>query len=67
VRLEELYVHPAHRSRGAGHALVEPVLARAKAHGVMHVLVGSSNVDWERTIRFYQSLGLSVLGFDMGR
>jgi GNAT superfamily N-acetyltransferase len=58
--LEDLYVRPAFRGRGIGRALITAILEHARALGC--VRTEWSVLDWnEDAIRFYRSLGATVL------
>lgn len=61
--LEELDVHPEHGRRGAGRALVEAVLAWAKARGARAVTLSTfRDVPWNAP--FYARLGFAPLPDD---
>ena len=56
IFLEDLFVHPEERGRGAGKALLDAVVAMARERGCERV--EWSVLDWnERAIRFYQAYG----------
>jgi GNAT superfamily N-acetyltransferase len=58
--LEDLYVQPAHRGTGLGKALLEHLGALAVARGCGRF--EWSVLDWnENAIRFYESMGATVL------
>ena len=56
--LAELYVRPAHRGRGIGRALMEAVLAEARARGADRIEIGVDEPDLGAR-RLYESLGFS--------
>ena len=56
--VEELYVTPAHRSRGVGSALFRYVEARARPE-VSYLLLGTATKDFRRILHFYiEELGM---------
>ncbi|MFO1216851.1 MAG: GNAT family N-acetyltransferase [Burkholderiaceae bacterium] len=58
--LEDLYVKPAHRSRGIGRAMLEHLGALAVERG--YGRFEWSVLDWnEHAIRFYEKMGASML------
>lgn len=58
--LEDLYVQPAHRSRGIGRALLSHLGALAVARGCGRF--EWSVLDWnENAIRFYEKMGATVM------
>ena len=58
--LEDLYVQPAHRGTGLGKALLQHLGALAVARGCGRF--EWSVLDWnENAIRFYESMGATVL------
>jgi GNAT superfamily N-acetyltransferase len=60
VHLEDLFVKPSHRGRGAGVALMRALAREAVAAGCGRF--GWQVLDWnEPAIRFYESLGARVL------
>jgi len=56
--LEEIYVKPAYRNRGIGTKLFHYVENEIKASGIGQILLSSANKDFDRTVRFYQKLGM---------
>lgn len=54
LEIYEVYVHPDYRADGVGHQLVDSIIAEAELNGVVHALVGSSNLDWKRIVGFYE-------------
>jgi len=67
-----VHVHPDHRGCGVGHALMVPLLERARAMG-KHVMVAGVDADNAGSIRFHERLGfarvghLREVGFKFGR
>jgi GNAT superfamily N-acetyltransferase len=59
--LEDLFVRPEHRGKGAGVALMRELARTALAHDCRRFVW--QVLDWnEPTIRFYESLGASIKG-----
>jgi len=58
--LEEIYVKPAYRNRGIGTKLFRYVESEIKAEGINQLLLSSANKDFDRTVRFYQKLGMNT-------
>jgi L-amino acid N-acyltransferase len=56
-----VHVDAAHRGRGVGRALVEALLARARAAGV-HVMIGGIDAENLGSIRFHRRLGFEQVG-----
>lgn len=56
-RVRHVYVHPSHRRRGVGRALLAALEAHARAHFAALVL----RTDAEATARFYAALGYRAL------
>ena len=67
LEIYEVFVHPDWRSGGVGQGLVERIVAEVESHGVRHALVGSSNLDWQRTVQFYEKLGFKMWYVQMYR
>jgi GNAT superfamily N-acetyltransferase len=65
LSLSQLYVHPDHRNRGVGSQLVAKLFAAAASNGIHRHLVMSENLDWEKTMRFYQKHGFRPWYFRM--
>lgn len=57
AELSQLYVHPEHRNRGIGSALVSRFREWAAAQGLERCVLLSQSVNWERTQRFYARHG----------
>jgi GNAT superfamily N-acetyltransferase len=57
AEIESVHVHPEHRGRGVGAALIEEAVARARALGCYRVQL-TSNADRPDAHRFYECLGL---------
>jgi len=67
LEIYEVYVHPDYRADGIGHQLVDSIIGEAESNGVMHALVGSSNLDWSRIVGFYERLGFKMWYVQMYR
>ncbi|MEK4009344.1 GNAT family N-acetyltransferase [Paenibacillus sp. FSL H3-0333] len=67
LEIYEVYVHPEYRADGAGHHLVDKIISEAELHGVAHALVGSSNLDWKRSVGFYERHGFKMWYVQMYR
>jgi GrpB-like predicted nucleotidyltransferase (UPF0157 family)/N-acetylglutamate synthase-like GNAT family acetyltransferase len=57
LEIEDLYVVPQLRGRGIGKALIDRLLAEAKAQGIQHASVYSAVKDVRRIMRFYEQAG----------
>ena len=57
LNVDEVFVHADHRDQGLGTRLVQALLDRAEAEGVVRSMVGSNNVDWLATFQFYERHG----------
>jgi len=67
LEIYEVYVHPDYREAGVGHKLVDSIFAEAESNGIVHALVGSSNLDWQRTVGFYERHGFKMWYVQMYR
>lgn len=56
----EVYVDPDFRSQGVGTQLVERLISKCSDNNITRILVGSSNKQWEDTIRFYENQGFKM-------
>jgi ribosomal protein S18 acetylase RimI-like enzyme len=68
--IQDLWVHPAWRSRAVGHELVEAFCALARERGAKRIEVGLPREDFERidaTTAFYRANGFEHLGPRMRR
>jgi ribosomal protein S18 acetylase RimI-like enzyme len=64
ARVQQLFVSPSHRGRGAGRALVDALDARAREEPDMRCLwLETQNVNYP-AIQFYRRLGFRLCGFD---
>lgn len=67
-----VHVRADHRGRGVGHALMVPLIERARTLG-MHVMIAGVDADNAGSIRFHERLGferaghLREVGFKFGR
>ena len=59
LEIDDLYVTPARRGQGIGHALVAAVLAKAEATGIDYQLVYSATKDIHRILAFYEESGFT--------
>ena len=57
LNVDEIFVHADHRDQGLGTRLVQALLDRAEAEGIVRSMVGSNNVDWLATFQFYERRG----------
>ena len=64
MRLEHLYVEPAHRGRGVGGALVEAAVETAREAGARVLWCETQNVNPD-AIDFYRRLRFELAGFDL--
>jgi len=61
--IQELYVHPSHRSRGVGALLLDSVIAEARRRGWIRVDVAAQHeARWHRAVAFYQRNGFVDTG-----
>ena len=65
LTLGQLYVHPDYRQRGIGSLLVAGLRSAAQEQGISSIVVLSMNVDWPRTIGFYERQGFRRWYFTM--
>ena len=65
--VHEIFVHVDHRENGVGDRLVEALLSRAESEGISRSMVGSNNIDWLRTYRFYERRGYRMFSIEMYR
>lgn len=63
--VHEAFVHIDHRENGVGARLVEALLSRAESAGISRSMVGSNNIDWLRTYRFYERHGYRMFSIQM--
>lgn len=67
LEIYEVYVHPDYRGDRIGSQLVDRMIAEAESNGITHALVGSSNLDWQRTAGFYERHGFKMWYVQMYR
>lgn len=60
LEIYEIYMDDDHREQGQGRQLLEALMQEAKNHHIHHFLVGSSNKEWQRTVKFYEDLGFKM-------
>lgn len=60
LEIHEIYIAPGHRDQGQGQLMMQAVKSEAEQHEITNFLVGSSNRDWHRTVKFYESLGFNM-------
>ena len=65
LNVDEVFVHADHRGRGVGMQLMQALLEKVKAGGVVRSMVGSNNVDWLSTFQFYERHGYRMLSIQM--
>ena len=63
--VHEVFVHGDHREKGVGDRLMEALLSRSESEGINRSMVGSNNVDWLRTYRFYERHGYGMFSIQM--
>jgi len=63
AHLDGLYVAPAARRRGVGRALVDAVVACARAAGGRCLWLETQNTNYP-AVRFYERVGFRLCGFD---
>ncbi|MBD3922134.1 GNAT family N-acetyltransferase [Paenibacillus sp. PR3] len=57
--IEEIYVHPAHRSKGYGSALIQHVTELMNQRGITRMTVSTANKNWQKVMAFYQKHGFN--------
>ncbi|WP_445324070.1 GNAT family N-acetyltransferase [Paenibacillus sp. FSL M7-1455] len=67
LEIYEVYVHPDYRGDRIGSQLVDRMIAEAESNGITHAFVGSSNLDWQRTVGFYERHGFKMWYVQMYR
>lgn len=67
LNVDEVFVHTDHRDKGLGTRLVQALLDKAEAAGIVRSMVGSNNVDWLSTFRFYERHGYRMQSIQMYR
>ena len=65
LHVHEVFVHADHREKGVGDRLVATLLSRSESEGINRSMVGSNNVDWMRTVRFYERHGYGMFSIQM--
>ncbi len=63
--VHEVFVHIDHREKGVGDSLMEALLSRSESEGINRSMVGSNNIDWIRTYRFYERHGYGMFSIQM--
>ena len=63
--VHEVFVQVNHRKNGVGDRLIEALLSRSESEGISRSMVGSNNVDWLRTYRFYERHGYGMFSIQM--
>lgn len=67
LEVDEVYVHPDHRSSGIGRRMLEALLQDAEGQGVSRALVYSATKDWSRMVDFYGRLGFKMWSVQLFR
>lgn len=67
LNVDEVFVHAEHRDKGLGTQLVQALLDKAEAAGIVRSMVGSNNVEWLATFRFYERHGYRMQSIQMYR
>ena len=67
LQILDLYVARSHRDAGIGTALMQALLAAAKANGVAHFTVHTANKNALETYRFYERFGFAPNWLEMFR
>lgn len=65
LNVDEVFVHADHRDKGVGTQLMEYLLDKAVSNGVVRSMVGSNNVDWMPTVKFYERHGYRMFAIQM--
>lgn len=60
LEVQELYVLSEYRNQGIGRKLMKTVLEQGRRNGLQRSMVYSSNEDYMRTARFYESCGYKM-------
>lgn len=60
---DSVYVHPDHRGRGVGRALLDEALRLAKDHG-FHAVIARISGENEPSVRLHQACGFEVVGVE---
>ena len=65
LNVDEVFVHADNRGRGIGTQLMQALLDKAEAAGVVRSMVGSNNADWLSTFEFYERHGYRMFSIQM--
>ena len=65
LNVDEIFVRADHRDRCIGSQLMQALLDKAEAAGVVRSMVGSNNVDWLPTVQFYERHGYRMFAIQM--
>ena len=65
LNVDEIFVRADHRDRCIGSQLMQALLDKAEAAGVVRSMVGSNNVDWLATFEFYERHGYRMFAIQM--
>lgn len=60
---DSVYVHPDHRGRGVGRALLDEALRLAKDHG-FHAVIARISGENEPSVRLHRACGFEVVGVE---
>lgn len=60
LEIEEIYVHPAHRTKGIGRNLMNNLINDINNNDIRRVTVSSANKDWKSIKEFYEKFGFKM-------
>src|SRR5207249_10371632 len=61
--IDEMYVSPAHRSRGVGRRIIEAIKEHGRGRGWLRIdVTAPPEKRWERSVRFYETQGFVFTG-----
>ncbi|QHW31636.1 GNAT family N-acetyltransferase [Paenibacillus rhizovicinus] len=67
LEIDEVYVHPEHRSGTIGHQLVDRLLQTAEGNGINRSIVNSASKQWREIVGFYEKHGFQMWFVQMYR
>lgn len=65
LHIHHVFVHPHHRGKNVGSQLMDALLSKAQSEDVHRSMVGSNNIDWQSTYRFYERHGYRMFSIEM--